>query len=105
MMRRARMGCNLSAVTITGGDRQHQDASGWKVPKRDLVTGLQAMLETGELEVVRGLEEGEHLVQELREVRVKVSLGGHESFEAWRNGAHDDLVLAVALACWRGKRG
>ena len=104
MLRRAKMGCNLSAVTITGGDRQSQDASGWRVPKRDLVTGLQALFETGELQVARELEDSEKLLQELREMKVRVSLGGHESFEAWREGAHDDLVLAVALACWKGRR-
>jgi hypothetical protein len=27
-----------------------------------------------------------------------------DSYGCWREGAHDDLVLAVALACWRAKR-
>ena len=36
-------------------------------------------------------------------MRVKVSASGHESFAAWREGTHDDLVLAVALACWRAR--
>ena len=52
---------------------------------------------------VTDLRSAEVLVKELREMRVKVSAGGHESFEAWRSGAHDDLVLATALACWRSK--
>jgi hypothetical protein len=26
------------------------------------------------------------------------------SYEAWREGDHDDLVLAVAMACWCGER-
>jgi hypothetical protein len=31
----------------------------------------------------------------------KVNLAtGHDSYEAWREEAHDDLVLAVSLACW-----
>jgi hypothetical protein len=25
---------------------------------------------------------------------------GNDSYEAWREGIHDDLVLSVALACW-----
>jgi hypothetical protein len=25
---------------------------------------------------------------------------GHDSYEAWREGEHDDLVLAAALAVW-----
>ena len=27
----------------------------------------------------------------------------HDSYAAWREQAHDDLVLAVALACWWGE--
>jgi hypothetical protein len=31
----------------------------------------------------------------------------HDSYEHWREGDHDDLVLAAALACWwpRIRRG
>jgi hypothetical protein len=43
------------------------------------------------------------LVKELREMRVKVGASGHENFDAWRSGSHDDLVLATALACWRSR--
>jgi hypothetical protein len=28
---------------------------------------------------------------------------GHDSYEAWRESIHDDLVLAVSLACWYGE--
>jgi len=28
----------------------------------------------------------------------------HVSYGAWREGTHDDLVLATALACWAGER-
>ncbi len=28
----------------------------------------------------------------------------HDSYEAWREGDHDDLVLSVAMACWAGER-
>ena len=28
----------------------------------------------------------------------------NETFQAWRAGDHDDLVLAVALACWWAER-
>jgi hypothetical protein len=27
-----------------------------------------------------------------------------ETLDAWREGPHDDLVLAVAIAAWRGER-
>jgi len=28
----------------------------------------------------------------------------HDSYSAWREQDHDDLVLSVALACWWGER-
>ena len=36
-------------------------------------------------------------------MRIKVSVAGHDSYAAARASNHDDLVLAVALACWRAK--
>jgi hypothetical protein len=43
------------------------------------------------------------LAKELTHFRVKVSAAGAESFEALRERDHDDLVLALALACWVGQ--
>ena len=40
------------------------------------------------------------LLREMTEMRVKMTGSGRERFGAWREGEHDDLVLAVALACW-----
>jgi hypothetical protein len=37
---------------------------------------------------------------ELVKMRVKVTPGGYEQYGAWREGSHDDLVLAVALGHW-----
>jgi hypothetical protein len=40
-------------------------------------------------------------VQEFLAFRVKIDpLTAHDSYGAWREGAHDDLVLAVAVAAW-----
>ena len=37
--------------------------------------------------------------------RVKIDpLTAHDSYGAWREGQHDDLVLATAVACWYGDR-
>ena len=49
----------------------------------------------------RKVTESETLVKELGNIRIKVSLAGHDTYGAWREGEHDDLVLAAALACWR----
>lgn len=64
--------------------------------------GLDLMLEAGTLEISAGLEMGEEMLAELRAMEVSVSGRGPERFEGTR--AHDDLVLATALACWRARR-
>ena len=44
-------------------------------------------------------------VRRLREeMRVKVGLEGREQYGAWREGTHDDLVFAVALAYWAARK-
>jgi len=104
LLREAGLSARVVAVTITGADGVSRRSNGdWLVPKRDLVTGLQLMLQQEELRIASGLRAGDVLVKELREMRVKVGESGHENFEAWRSGAHDDLVLATALACWRSR--
>ena len=43
--------------------------------------------------------------EELINFRVKINLKtAHDSYEAWREGEHDDLVLSVALAAWFAER-
>jgi hypothetical protein len=75
LLRTARLGCTVVPVTITGGDAPVRVVTAWRVPKRDLIVGLQ----------------------------VKVSAAVHDSCGAWRDGEHDDLVLGAALGCWRAK--
>jgi len=42
------------------------------------------------------------LTEELQTFRAKVTAeSGHVSFEHWRERDHDDVVLALALACWK----
>jgi hypothetical protein len=46
----------------------------------------------------------EQLVREMARMRVRVRASGREEYGAWRAGEHDDLVAAVALACWGGTK-
>jgi hypothetical protein len=46
------------------------------------------------------MRDGEILLREMREMRVRVTDGGREQFGVWRSGEHDDLVLAAALSAW-----
>ncbi len=97
-------------ITITAGDRVHPAEHGYTVPKADLATGVQLLLQSDRLRYAADLPDLEALKRELANFRSKVSpLTGRVSFaaaEEWRmGGGHDDLVLAVALACWYGNRG
>jgi len=90
-------------VTITGGDAEGETKGHYRVPKRDLIVGLQVAFQNGELQMAGRLREGPVLVREMAEMRVTMTSGGREKYGA-RQGEHDDLVLAVALACWGVKK-
>lgn len=100
LLRLGRLGCQLWPVMITGGNTEGRRDGYYLVPKRDLIVGLQVKLQNEELVIAGELPEGRQLVRELTEMRVKVTSGIHEQYGVWREGEHDDLVLAVALACW-----
>jgi hypothetical protein len=89
------------SVVITGGDRVVREGRTYRVPKRDLVSALEVSLQTGALKAAEGLALWPALRQEMQNFRRKIDLRtAHDSYEHWREGDHDDLVLAVCLACW-----
>ena len=106
IFRKGNMGHGVVGVSIHGGDAVSQDPSisGYRVPKRDLVSNLQLLFQQRLLRIPTDLRESEILIQELRSFRVQISDAGHDSYGAWRSGEHDDMVLAVALAAWLGQR-
>jgi hypothetical protein len=103
-LRAARLGCELCAVTITGGDHEHSHDGAWSVPKRDLIAGIQVLLERGELRIAKALLEAGSLVRELLDMRITMAGNGRVRLGADGFGEHDDLVIAVALSCWRARR-
>jgi len=67
---------------------------------------LQVLLGHRRLTVAKAVALADVLKHELERFTVKINIAtGHESFEAWREKEHDDIVLAVALACWFAERG
>jgi hypothetical protein len=100
LLRAAQPKAALLPVTITGGDTGNVSHGNHRVPKRDLVVGLQVLLQRGGLRIAADLPDAPTLLTELMAMQVKVSTAGNEQFGAWREGTHDDLVLALALACW-----
>lgn len=95
---------NVIAVTITAGEKiSHDEHGDYRVPKKELVSSLQVAFQSGRLKIASALPLAETLREEILSFRIKTNLvTGHESFEAWREKDHDDLVLATALALWYG---
>jgi hypothetical protein len=104
MLRAARLQCEITAVTITNGNKESSNGQSWSVPKQDLIAGVQVMLEKGELKIAKGLAELGPLVQELVDMKMTRSDKGRVRMGAEGHGEHDDLVIALALAVWRAKR-
>ena len=102
--RRAGLGATILPAIITPGAAESRSKGYYGVPKRDLITGLQVLLQRGGLQIAAGLKHGPDLVAELAGMRVKVGCEGREQFGAWREGTHDDLVFAVALAYWAARK-
>jgi hypothetical protein len=97
------VGINPTPVVIHGGAELSADneGRGYRVPKRDLVSAVQVLLQTSRLKVAASLPEAETLRRELLNFRVKIDpKTAHDSYSHWREGDHDDLVLATAMACW-----
>jgi hypothetical protein len=101
MLRRARLGCAVVPVILTGGEKQQHGDGVWRVPKQHLITGLQVMLEKRELGAPEKSMGTKLLQREMRDMEARVGRGGGVSYGARREGEHDDLVMAAALACWR----
>lgn len=94
-------GLDFTGVVITGGDSENrgEGSNTYRVPKMKLVSQLQALLHEGKLQIQKELLEAEALVRELQDFRVNYTDSGRMQFGA-REGKHDDLVLALAIAIW-----
>jgi len=104
-------GLDPIAVTITGGfdvtvvrpvkGQEPLAVEAYHVPRRDLISTVQVLLQAKRLKIAEGLPDGDQLIQELLSLRRKLTEKG-ETFEPESSGAHDDLALALALPCWYG---
>jgi hypothetical protein len=92
-------GISPIGVLITGGISSSQDGQILSVPKLSLISRLQALLHEGQLRIHKDIPDAPALVRELQDFRVEYTTAGHITFNA-RTGKHDDLVLALAIACW-----
>ncbi len=94
------------AVSITSGGTPRPYARkglrvSWRVSKAVLIEALERPLRNGNLKIANGLPWGMALAEELQSFRRKVDpKTAHVRYEHATSSDKDDLVLAVALACW-----
>ena len=105
MFRQEKMPAEVVGVMITSGSGSRWEEGGKKafVSKIELVGLVQAGLQTGRLKIVPSLKFASLLQAELLNFQVKITPAANETFGTWREGQHDDLVLAVAMAAWLGE--
>jgi hypothetical protein len=95
----------LKPVLITSGNAVSRDDQGvFHVAKKVLVSTLQVLLQERRLQIAPTLSCAETLEMELQNFRVKITAAMNETFEAWRDRDHDDLLLALALAAWHAEK-
>lgn len=93
----------VHGVSIVASGSETHDAGNYTVPKRDLVGILQMLLQTNCLKVASELPDATILTREWRNFKMRAVTLNPEDEITWRESADDDLVLAVALACWWGE--
>jgi hypothetical protein len=91
-----------TAISITGGNTVNATSGqSVSVPKRDLAMIVQSLLQSDRLRLAARMPLLDTLKAELQSFEVKISaVSGHDTYEAWRSGDHDDIVLATCLAVW-----
>ncbi len=93
----------MVGVTITSGnDVSRLGPREVGVPKVDLVSAVQVLLQTGRLTVDPATKDAGALRDELLAFTYTITESGHIAMGA--GSGHDDLVLALALACWQAVR-
>jgi hypothetical protein len=114
-LRAAKVAARLNPVLITSGHqvmrREETKERAWHVPKKELVSTLVALLQSGLVTWPRvagkkKLTDFERTVKklegELSDFRLKVTKSANETFGADKS-QHDDLVLSLMLAAWLGE--
>ena len=78
LLESARLGCGIMPVMVTGGEMESMSRGYYRVPKRDLIVGVQVLLQNGQLQIAAGLAQGAALVREMAEMQGYCRLPGFE---------------------------
>jgi hypothetical protein len=91
-------------VVLTTGGVASQQGAYWRVPLRDTLALVALRLQAGRLRIARALPLAPVLADELVRLPARPApVASPVDDLAGRDGPHDDLVRAVAIACWLGE--
>lgn len=92
-------------IVFTSGDSVSRDGRQRRVPKKDLATTVQSLLQSGRIKIVEGLDLAPALVEEMKRFRVKYTEAGNARFEHAQESDTDDVLLSLACALWYARSG
>lgn len=101
LFKKERLNAMLVPIQITGGANVTEENGMVRVPKRELVSVVQVGLQTKLLKIAQEMPLADTLSRELQNFQVKITDSANDVYGAWREGAHDDLVLGLAMAVWK----
>ncbi len=101
LMRREKL--IIIPIVITTAGVAHRDHGAYNVPKRELVSNLAILLQSGRLTIASALPEAPALIEELQNFRMKTT-PADDAYDAERESDHDDLLLASAIATWYAEK-
>lgn len=104
MLREARPKVLLYPILTTGGHNTTFDPKTREVhlPKAELVSLLQVLIQTNLIHVHRKTKSAARLNDQLARFRRRTTEAKNQTFGA-EQGSNDDLVTALATACWLGE--
>ena len=111
MLRRSRLRAQIRPVEVKTSAEDTYVGDAWKVSKRSLIETTRQVLQKERMvfdermpaEVMATTTPVRTIYQAILTYPFERATVANEAFAA-RDGEHDDLVLAVALACWYGER-
>lgn len=100
VMERLKMDPNGVMLTAGTSSRLDADTGLYHVAKQTLVTKIQLAFQGGRIKINPELELAGALEEELRKFTLKTTQARNDTYEAFSEKDHDDMVIALAIAIW-----
>jgi hypothetical protein len=98
------IGLDAVPILITSGRRSNRNKRTLCVPKRDLIATVSVFLQNGMLKFPSDIELRNEFIAELTNFTMRISRTGQDTYSPLQHSQHDDLVMALALACYYHER-